>query len=86
MNEILLNTKFPIYYYIKFKYQDNIDINFRIINIGEDINTKANVIISGYMLNQTTLKRRLNEEFIELKESIIGIYDKRFKNGLLQIN
>ena len=85
MNEILLNTKFPIFYYIKCDGQDNIDINFRIINI-EDINTSTDITINGYMINQTTFKRRLNGEFIELKESIKGQYDKVFKNGILQIN
>ena len=85
MNEILLNTKFPLFYYIKYDNQDNIDINFRIINI-EDINTTTDIIINGYILNQTTFKRRLNGEFIELKESIKGIYDKFSKNGILQIN
>ena len=85
MNEILLNTKFPIFYYINCDGQDNIDINFRIINI-EDINTSTDITINGYMLNQTTFKRRLNGEFIELKESIKGQYDKVFKNGILQIN
>jgi hypothetical protein len=85
MNEILLNTKFPIFYYIKCDGQDNIDINFRIINI-EDINTSTDITINGYMINQTTFKRRLNGEFIELKESIQGQYDKIFKNGILQIN
>ena len=85
LNEILLNAKFPIYYYIKYNNQGNIDINFRIINI-EDINTTTDIIIKGYILNQTTFKRRLNGDFIELKESIIGKYDKISKNGILQIN
>ena len=85
MNEILLNTKFPIYYYIEYSNQDNIDINFRIINI-EDTNTTTDIIINGYILNQTTFKRRLNGDFSELKDSIIGKYDKISKNGILQIN
>ena len=84
MNEILLNTKFPLFYYIKYNNQDNIDINFRIINI-EDINTTTDIIINGYILNQTTFKRRLNGEFIDLKGSIKGKYDKFSKNGILQI-
>jgi len=84
-NEILLNAKFPIYYYIDYNNQDNIDINFRIINI-EDTNTTTDIIINGYILNQTTFKRRLNGDFSELKDSIIGKYDKISKNGILQIN
>jgi len=85
MNELLLNANFPLCYYIKYNNQDNIDINFRIINI-EDKNATKDITINGYMLNQTTLKRLLNGEFIQLKEPIIGQYDKSFKKGLLQIN
>ena len=85
MNELLFNIQFPMFYYIKYNNQDNIDINFRIIKIN-DINTTTDFKISGYALNQDTLKRRLNGEFFELKEPIIGKYDKSFKNGLLQIN
>ena len=85
LNELLFNIQFPIFYYIKYNNQDNIDINFRIINT-KDINTTTNIKISGYALNQDKLKRKLNGEFIELKEPIIGKYDKSFKNGLLQIN
>ena len=89
LNEILLDVQFPIYYYIKLDNQrnkdNNIDINFRIINL-EDINTTSNILINGYMIDKDTLSRRLNGEFIELPESIIGHYDKSFKNGILQIN
>ena len=35
INELLINTQFPIYYYIKYNNQDNIDINFRIINLDD---------------------------------------------------
>jgi len=85
LNEILLDTQFPIYYYLKIDNQDNIDINFRIINI-KDINTTTNILINGYMINNETLERKLNGEFIELTESIKGQYDQIFKNGILQIN
>ena len=85
MNELFFNVKFPIFYYIKYNNQDNIDINFRIIK-KKDINSTIDIKISGYALNSDMLKRKLNGEFIELKEPIIGKYDKSFKNGLLQIN
>ena len=85
LNELLLNTQFPIYYYIKYNNQDLLELNFRIINI-EDKNTTTEININGYILNKTTLNRRLNGEFIELKESIVGHYDKDLKNGILQIN
>jgi len=85
MNEILLNTNFPLFYYIKYNNQSNIDINFRIINI-KDRNATTDITIDGYMLSQTNLKRVLEGDFIQLKESITGQYDKIFKNGLLQIN
>jgi len=38
------------------------------------------------MIDNEALERKLNGEFIELKDTIIGNYDKSFKNGLLQIN
>ena len=85
LNELLLNTQFPIYYYIKYNNQDSLELNFRIINI-EDKNTTSEIYINGYILNKTILNRRLNDEFIELKESIVGYYDKGLKNGLLKIN
>jgi len=85
MNEILLNKEFPLFYYIKYNNQDNIDINFRIKNI-KDKNTATDITIEGYMLSQTNLKRILKGDLIEFKESITGQYDKFSKNRLLQIN
>jgi len=82
MNELLLNKSFPLFYYIKYNNQYNIDINFRIKNI-KDINAKTDITIEGYMLSQTNLSRILNGDLIELKESIAGQYDKFSKNGLL---
>jgi len=82
LNEILLDIQFPIYYYLKIGNQDNIDINFRIINLKDE----NNIFINGYMIDNEALERKLNGEFIELKDTIIGNYDKSFKNGLLQIN
>ena len=85
LNEILLDTQFPIYYYLKIGNQDNIDINFRIINL-EKGNITTNIFINGYMIDNEALERKLNGEFIELTESIKGQYDQIFKNGILQIN
>ena len=85
LNDIIFNTQFPVYYYIKYKNQDILELNFRIINI-EDKNTTTEININGYILNKTTLNRKLNGEFIELKEPITGYYDKGLKNGILQIN
>jgi len=84
LNDIIFNTQFPIYYYIKYNNQENLEVNFRIINI-EDNYTTTEININGYILNKTILDRKLNGEFIELKESIVGQYDKDLKNGLLQI-
>jgi len=85
MNEILLNTNFPLFYYIKYNNQDNLDINFRIINI-KDKKATTDITIEGYILSKTNLKTILDGDLIQLKESITGQYDKIFKNGLLQIN
>ena len=85
MNKILLNINFPIFYYIKYSNQDNIDINFRILNI-KDSNEPSDISINGYILNRNNLNRHKRGEFIELKEPIIGKYDKWSKNGFFQIN
>ena len=84
LNDIIFKTQFPIYYYIKYNNQENLELNFRIINI-EDNYTTTEININGYILNKAILNRKLNGEFIELKESISGYYDKGLKNGLLQI-
>ena len=83
MKEFLFDKYFPIYYYIKYNNQDNIDINFRILNI-EEKTTKF--LINGYLLNTKKMERKKRGEFIALKNPIQGKYDKYFKNGLLQIN
>ena len=49
-------------------------------------NAIKNILINGYIINKDTLEKRLNKDIIELKDSIIGHYDKNFKIGLLQIN
>ena len=85
VNDLFFNTQFPIYYYIKYNNQSNLEINFRIINI-VDKNSSSEIFINGYVLNKTILDRKINREFIELKESIAGKYIKDLKNGLLKIN
>ena len=83
-NELLFDTQFPIYYYIKYENQENIDINYRIINLEDEATT--NILINGYIINNEELEKKLDGEFIELEQSIRGLYDKTFKNGILQIN
>ena len=83
-NELLFDTQFPIYYYIKYDNKENIDINYRIINLEDE--AIAYILINGYIINKEELEKKLNGEFIELEESIKGQYDKTFKNGILQIN
>ena len=88
LNDLFFNTQFPIYYYIKYNNQDNLELIFRIMNI-EDNNTTTDITdidIKGYILNKNILNRRLNGEFIQLNQSIDGHYDKGLKNGILQIN
>ena len=83
-NELLFDTQFHIYYYIKYENQENIDINDRIINLEDEATT--NILINGYIINNEELEKKLDGEFIELEQSIRGLYDKTFKNGILQIN
>ena len=85
MNELLLDINFPIYYYIEYNNQDNIDINFRIINV-KGKNKTSDIFINGYILNKDNMERQKRGEFIELKDPIIGRYDKWSKIGILQIN
>ena len=83
-NELLFDTQFPIYYYLKYENQENIDINYRIRNLEDEAST--NILINAYIINSEELEKKLDGEFIELEESIRGLYDKTFKNGILQIN
>ena len=89
INEVLIGTHFPVYYYMKYSKQKNIDINFRIIKFREiEI---INFTIDGYLLNKSMIETKINGNYLDLNEiqkeaHIEGKYDPYFKIGLLNIN
>jgi len=91
LREFVNAKKFPIYYFIKNEENtiNHMNIHFIIKNI-KDKNRNKNTIfeINGYIMNQTEFntKRKINGEFIELKDPIRGSYDPCFRNGILTIN
>ena len=86
-SQIMKSGHFPLYYYIKIKDEDyiNIDVDLR-LNSYDDSVLKNDFGIRGYLLNEDSIKRKINGESIELKDPIIGYYSNRFKVGLLQVN
>ena len=79
--------QFPLYYYIKVKNDSyiNYDINLR-LNSYDDSLLHNNFSIKGYVVNEETIKRKINGEYIQLNEPIMGYYSDAFKVALLQIN
>ena len=78
---------FPLYYYFKIKNIDyiNFDVNLR-LNSYDDSILKNNFGIKGYLLDEDTIKRKINGEYIQLPKEIDGIYSNRFKFGLIEVN
>ena len=77
----------PLLYYLKIKDKDyiNIDINFRLNSYNETF-LQSNFYIVGYLVDEDTIKRKINGEYIILENPIEGIFSDQFKIGLLQIN
>ena len=78
---------FPLYYYLKLRNGDytNIDVNLR-LNSFDDSVMKNNFEIRGYLLDENTIKRKINGEYIQLNNHINGYYSNKFKVGLLEVN
>ena len=78
---------FPFYYYLRIKNENyiNIDVNLR-LNSFDDSVMKNNFKITGYLLDEETIKRKINGEYIKLTEAIPGTYSNKFKIGLLEVN
>ena len=80
---------FPKYYYTKIKGNNyiNMDINIRIkIYVESEINN--NYIIKGYIVDENIIKRKINGEYVELKDedSFKGNYITTLGFGFIQIN
>jgi hypothetical protein len=83
--EIFVKKNLPIYYYMKCKKGQEIDVNFKILNKDDNINTTTNFYIKGYFLNENNIKRKINGDIIDLKDPIDGQYDPSYGFGLLKI-
>ena len=84
--EIFIKKNLPIYYYMKYKNGQEIDINFRILNSDDtNKNTSTNFYIKGYFLNENNIKRKINGDIIDLKDPIEGQYDPSYGFGLLKV-
>ena len=86
-SQIMTRGYFPLYYYLKIKDENyiNLDVNLR-LNSYDDAVLKNNFDIKGYLLDEDTIKRKINGEYIQLKDPINGYYSNRFKIGLLEVN
>ena len=89
LREFVNAKRFPIYYYIKNGENkiNYMNIHFIIKNMN-DKNKTTSFEINGYLMNETVFsnKKKINGEFINLKEPIRGSYDTCFRNGILNIN
>ena len=86
-SQVLESGIFPLYYYLKLRNGDytNIDVNLR-LNSFDDSVMKNNFEIRGYLLDENTIKRKINGEYIQLNNHINGYYSNKFKVGLLEVN
>ena len=76
-----------MYYYLKIKNEEyiNVDVNLRLNSYNESL-LQNNFGIKGYLLDEDSIKRKINGEYIQLDDPIIGYYSDIFKVGLLQVN
>jgi len=84
--EIFIKKNLPIYYYMKYKRGQEIDINFKILKYDDDDkSTITNFYIKGYFLNEDNIKRKINGDIIDLKDPINGQFDPSYGFGILKI-
>ena len=86
-SQIIESGNFPLYYYLKIEVEDyiHLDVNLR-LNSFDDSVMKNKFDINGYLVNEDTIKRKINEEYIQLPTAIKGYYSNMYKVGLLEIN
>ena len=86
-SQIMTKGNFPLYYYLKItdEFYINLDINLR-LNSYDDSVLKNNFDINGYLLDEDSMKRKINGEFINLPKAIKGMYSNKYKVGLIQVN
>ena len=87
LNQLINEKNFPLYFYVKAKNTNyiNIGISFKIIR--QDNETELNNYeLKGYILDEKTIQRKINGEYIILNSPINGQYSDTLKFGFLQIN
>ena len=82
--EFIQNKEFPLYFMLPFHEDDeNIFINFRIMDLDLDIKKETNFEIKGIIIDQEL--SRDNKENKDFSNSIEGVYDICTKTGILDI-
>ena len=86
-SQIMESGYFPLYYYFKMKNTNyiNFDVNLRLNSYDNSV-MKNNFEIKGYLLDEDTIKRKINGEYLQLPDAINGIYSNIFKIGLIEVN
>ena len=86
-SQIMESGVFPLNYYLKLKNENyiNINVNLRLKYL-YDPTLVNNIDIKGYLLDEDTLSRKINGEYILLKNPIQGYYSNKFSLGLLEVN
>ena len=86
-SRIMVGGHFPLYYYLKIKNESYININVNLrLNSFNETELQNNFDIYGYLLDEDSIKRKINGEYIKLDNPIKGYYSDAYKVGLLQVN
>ena len=87
-SEILNKVKFPLYYYLKLKKTEyiNVDINIR-LNSYNILSLKNDFAIRAYLVEEDSINRIIRGEYVELRDKQYepGIYYECYGIGFLQI-
>ena len=86
-SQFIIGRNFPLYFYLKVKNKKyiNMDITIRVNSYIDEI-LKNNFEIKGYVLDEKTIQRKINGEYIRLNNPKPGDYLESFKIGSLKIN
>ena len=85
-SQLTNERNFPLYFYVKTKNSNCINIGISLkINIQKDEIFLANYIFNGYILDEKSIQRKINGEYIALNSPINGYYSDTLKIGFLKI-
>ena len=85
-SQIINRKQFPLYFYLKLKEDKdvNVIVNLRLkANIDSEL--EDDIEIKGYLLNNNDINRKINGEYIQLKEPIEGYFSNGLNIGYLEI-